>query len=424
MRHATISWLPMVIAAALLFPTVAGGEDSPKAPQTGLVVHEWGVAIRQSTQSGTLLSSPAELVSGLPSFVVRQKDSGRKFEPQGWDKPVLWFYGATGTKISVDVSAEQGFATACFPAAQVLTRRFSHVDRKAMMMSLITESAGFHWDGTLTDEPNNELSKVDKAHWWSAARSGGGLYFNAKGASERFLFYEASAFQEPTVTAELSSDAITIRNSHEMASSKLVLLVNDGDKHYGRLLDAIEANAAVTLRRDEVMKQPGTPEDLLAACSRQWESCGLSAAEANTVVAIWRADLLKPGRMLLISRMPPKLYDAMFPLKISPEPNAIVRVGMVFDPLEIASWSADTREKLASLGQQLSSERFADREAATAELTRMGSGARGLLEALLKSNDVEVRTRAADILAKITPAATKPARLGPEPGGATVVPVR
>jgi hypothetical protein len=57
--------------------------------------------------------------------------------------------------------------------------------------------------------------------------------------------------------------------------------------------------------------------------------------------------------------------------------------------------------RVARLIQQLGSDRYSDRAAATTELAKHGTGAREQLEAALESSDPEVRLRAGDLLAQI-----------------------
>jgi len=420
LKHAAI-----VMAACVLITASGRVTADPvatatpaRAAESDLIVHEWGVAIRQQTSHGSVLSSPAELVSGLPSFVVCQK-SERTLQPQGWDKPVIWFHGPDGIKVNVRVMASQGFATANFPSAELLTRTFSHSDRKAMMVSLLTESAGFRWEGTLTREPAQKVLEVPKDHWWQIARSAGGLYFNAKDASERFLFYEATAFQEPMVTASVDANAITLHNAYEAPSGQAILLLNSADKHYLRVVETIDAKGAMILRKDEVTKVARSGEDVVAACAGQWKSFGMTGPEAEAIAAVWREDLLKPQRILLISRMPAKLYEAMFPLTISPSPKELVRVGMVFDALEsqseAPSWLPDLpdiQEMLAKAARGLGSNDWKERDEASRELEKLGNRARDTLEELVNSKDPEVKSRAGVLLKKITPEVSAPAHEG------------
>ncbi|MFI5382118.1 MAG: hypothetical protein ACHRHE_22715, partial [Tepidisphaerales bacterium] len=329
-----------------------------------------------------LLSSPAELISGLPPFVFREK-TVQRLEPQGWDKPVIWFHGPDGTRVSVEVMAKQGFVTANFPGAQLLTRRYSHTDRKAMMVSLLTEAAGYRWEGTLTRAPAAKVPEVAKDHWWQIARDAGGQYFNAKGGSERFIFYEATAFQEPVVSAKVTAEAITIRNTYDAPTGQVIVLVNAPDKHYVRVVDTIGANAELQLGKDEILKGSCSAESVLAACAGQWTSFGMTEPEGKAIAAVWREDLLKSNRFLLISRMPVRLYDAMFPLNITPSPGELVRVGLVFDAMDrqsgAASWlplRQDIQQAVAKAASGLGNDDWKKRDQASEELARLGNQGR------------------------------------------------
>lgn len=419
----------MMLAAAMAARTdeIALPKEAPKVAGK-FVVHEWGVAIRQPTTSGTMLSAPPEQVAGLPSFVIQQK-SVRTLQPQGWDKPVIWFYGPDGLKVDIKVMAGKGFATACYPAAEVLTRKFIHTDVPGEMISTLTETAGFRWQGTLTKEPTGKVMPVAKDHWWQVARDAGGLYFNAGHAAERFLFYEATAFQEPTVSGVLSADTLTIRNRDDQPSGPVLILLNKGGKHYVRVVESVGANAAVEVGRSALLKEAVSAAAVLAACAAQWHGCGLTAAESKAVVQVWREDLLKADNFLLLARMPAKLYDAMFPLTIVPAPAELVRVGMVFDALhdqwDAASWvparQDAAREAMARTVADLGSSEYRKREAATEELARHGQKARRLLEQLAQSPDPEISTRARTLLEKVPlPTVEAPASSGGNPRGVSI----
>jgi hypothetical protein len=60
----------------------------------------------------------------------------------------------------------------------------------------------------------------------------------------------------------------------------------------------------------------------------------MTQAEAKAIVKSWEPDLLHPWQILVISRMPAELYEKMFPLTVSPKPDKLVRVGVVFDRLK------------------------------------------------------------------------------------------
>ena len=63
-------------------------------------------------------------------------------------------------------------------------------------------------------------------------RDAGGLYFNAGNVSERFLFYEATAFRDTTVSATVTGRRSRFAMTHFEASGQVIVLVNTADKHF------------------------------------------------------------------------------------------------------------------------------------------------------------------------------------------------
>ena len=158
----------------------------------------------------------------------------------------------------------------------------------------------------------------------------------------------------------------------------------------------------------------------------------MTGAEGQTIAAVWREDLLRPRRILMIARMPAKLYEAMFPLTIEPAPKEVVRVGLVFDALEgqleASAWIPELRElekELQKAANGLGSGEWREREEASRVLVNAGPRARNILEELARSQDPEVRARAEELLKKmIVPEVEAPAREGTVRPGVTITAVK
>ncbi len=189
------------------------------------------------------------------------------------------------------------------------------------------------WSGTLHAKPEGKLEDAPKGHWWSAVREAPSMYFVADKECERFLFYEATAQQEPTVSAGISADQLKLTNSDGNAAGEVMVIVSSGERLYCRVLETIEAGGEATISKADFLAKAFWEQQLLEACQAHWRQFGMTAAEAKAIVASWRSDLLHPWQVLVISRMPDSLYDKMFPLTVSPKPDKLVRVGMVFDRL-------------------------------------------------------------------------------------------
>lgn len=388
-------------------------QDAIPGPSTlkDLVVHEWGVTIHDPNR---IFTQPAanESSSGLPSFegivdhenLCHLNNGSHSAEPDGWKKPVLWFYGTGEGSIQVDLKCFYGNPTADFPLAKIVER--PRTEWSVGKLKFL-QAGGFEWKGTLSPKPRGHLPNVDKSHWWQIARDAGGLYANIGDSSERFIFYEGSGFEDPTVTATVASDSMTILNGYNEPSGQVVLLVNTGSKHYAHVINTLGRQAKITLTQDDLVT-PISDDALLATCAAQWKSFGMTIAEGTAISQIWKDDLLKPGRMMLISRMPPDYYDDTFMLEITPKPSQLVRVGLVFDVLNcqqlVSAWVPELRlldDELKKAGQDLADSKFQVRNRATTTLRNAGERARGLLQELTRSQNTEVKYRAAMLLAQL-----------------------
>jgi hypothetical protein len=321
--------LPIVVVGVLA--GLLRGDQPVPPPHKEFVVHEWAVWVKGQSPKGTVLSSPAELTAGRPKFVQIIKEP-RQIQQMPWKKPVLYLYGDEGLIVRIKVTADQGLLSAYWPAGKVLT----HVTRDKGWRDggqIVTDTIGIEWSGSLHAKPEGTLGEAPKDHWWSALREVPSMYFVADKECERFLFYEATAQQEPTVTAKISADQLKLANTDGSAASQAMVIVNSGDKRYCRVLDSIKASGEATISKAEFLAKAFSEEQLLEACQAHWRQFGMTEAEAKAIVKSWEPDLLRPWQILVISRMPADLYDKMFPLTVTRKPDKLVRVGMVFDRL-------------------------------------------------------------------------------------------
>jgi hypothetical protein len=138
----------------------------------------------------------------------------------------------------------------------------------------------------------------------------------------------------------------------------------------------------------------------------------MTRSESEAIVAAWKNELSTGVGFVLIARMPPASYEAMFPISIAPMPQKLIRVGMVFDHLSGQAARADWLPGLGSIlekwGQQLSSAKFAERQEAAKKLHSFGDLAEGYLNELARSNDPEAANAAMVLLKQLKPPATQP----------------
>ena len=254
------------------------------------------------------------------------------------------------------------------------------------------------------------LPPVAAGHWWQRCREIPGRYLSTATGNERFLFYEGASCCDPTVTTSLWRNELTCYNHHgKQLDGPVVVIVNDA----GAIRFAAQTLSGTwfkTQRSSPAFQDGGEHgEALLAACRAQWETCGMNADEARMIVDVWREDLLKRPGFLVISRMEPADYEAMFPLTITPKPDQLVRVGLVFDTLPTVS-AADRLAWLPRLSVAMSQWAAAlagadgpQRNEAITELAHVGDLARPLLDRLRVGSDARVRAAVLDLLGRLQP---------------------
>ncbi len=408
----------------MLFMFVSAVAAMVSAAEQELEVHEWGVWVRNQTTHGTVLAAPKEEIDGLPGFVLRHEHDkeyppkeGQEFE---WHKPVLHFYGSEGLAVSVKVQTPQGNPTAYYPLPRFLETKTTIIDGLREREYSLQICSGLEWTGTLSAQAAGKLPQPEKDHWWHNLRQVPAQYFNTAAGCERFIFYEATARQEPLLTGRVGKDdCLTLHNAHTTASGRALLIANDGVRRYLRIIKGIEAAGTLKLRREELMQAPVTDEALLQAAREQWISFGMNAEEARAIVNTWKPDPLGTPGFLLISCLPAEVYDAMFPLTITPRPSRVVRAGVIFDTLpgedERLEWLPALWHALEERSAKFADEDFEIRQNTKKYFRRLGDLTRPLLQKLLADDDAEVRAAASSLLKEMKPIDAGPL-LEPVPG--------
>ncbi len=396
----------LLLAIGLIVPSICCATDR-------FVVHEWGVMVRDQTESSTTLAPPAELLSSLPDFALQHDKS---YVPtrmnHGWNKPIVYFYGSEGLAIDIRIDTPLGVPLAYFPKPDGFIERQSPMvlDHRAMMAYTLTQAVGMKWSGKLSREPANPLPPVAAGHWWAAAREVPAAWFTTKTGGDRFLFYEATARQEPTVVANVSKDTIVIRNTSAASSGPVLLIVNDGRAKFLHRFNTIVGNAQANLKQQELTAEPASDKQITAECFAACRDHGLTAPESAALVAAWQHDLTSRLGFLLISRLPVADYDKIFPLSITPKPDEVVRVGLVFDTLpgqkDRSAWLPNLAPKFAELGRQLGSDDFPSRDSARQKLASYGDLTSSFLETLLQDKDPEIVRAATQLLEDLKPKPT------------------
>jgi hypothetical protein len=365
-----------LLATASLFLSLAAS-----AEEKNFVVHEWGVLGVGLVGGQTVLGATDRYLESLPDFVLRNELlSPTTFIDQPQQpliifKPVVHFYGTEGQQVEVKIKMAAGFPVVYYPKPELEMNAVPTVDGSGKHGTL-KDAQAMKWKFKLTKNDPGKLPAPPRGHWWNAARRVPSDYvvMDDGSGNERFLFYEGTTFENPSVTAAVAEKSILLKNSHTSPSAPVILLINDNGSHSGIYLESIAAGKAVEIAAAKL--QPWDETILLGNCRKQWQACGMSAEEAIGIVDSWREELLEVPGFLLISRVPEPIYERIFPIEVKPKPSELTRACFVFDTLaaqdERKHWIPAVAKESRAIIAALNADKFKQRMAARGQLIARG----------------------------------------------------
>ena len=391
-----------IILAVLAFGSalLVGAAASPAGEP--FIVHEWGVVFL-SGATGQIPFQPSECdIAQLPDFVMRHADMYPHGSSGMHRKPVIYLYGDEDKQVVVELSTAQGVPVAYWPRPQIFPSQPNGPQTGENSATRMV------WNLSLHKEASQDLLAAPDGHWWGEARKVPAMYLRTTigiWGSERFVFYEATAKPPNAITEELAGDHLTLTNHGSQPSGTILVIINDGDGPHLTVVPAIDAQGNVALDRKVLLSAGGDDKQLLAACKKQWVEFGMTDAEGDAIVAIWKKEILSMRGFLIVRRIPAADYEAIFPLKVTPKPDELVRVSMVFDTLpgrpERLDWLPGLKAAIDKWAGELGNDDFTVREKATRLLAGADDLAKPMLQKLAQSTDPEVRTRAQGLLARL-----------------------
>jgi hypothetical protein len=302
-------------------PTSKSGET--KAHR--LTVHEWGTFTSIAGRDGKPVEwRPLIGPSDLPSFVydlggdrdVRGLRHGRQcFKCEEatirMETPVLYFYAARETTVSVSVYFPQGKITEWYPQARG---------------SLNTDSGGVVAWGRIKVLPGAtvELPVEAKASHYYAARQTDAALVQVCGEQapevEKFLFYRGVGNLDLPLTVRLEGERLALNNvGRDPLATCIVFESRDGRMGY-RV--ANPRDGELTVERPALdQTREGIERELVTLLTSE----GLYEKEAQAMVATWRDSWFEDG-LRVFYVVPRRLTDQSLQLNIEPRPTELVRV--------------------------------------------------------------------------------------------------
>ena len=309
-----------------------------------LVAHEWGTFTSVADEGGNPVEwAPWLGPSDLPCFVERLDGRNWKVLLRSlvrMETPVLYFYSARPTTLSVHVDFPQGWITEWYPKAAVTAG--SPSDHGAISEY---NNGKIAWDSVeVLPGANLEFPTASGDSHYFYARNTDSAPLRVGDQQEKLLFYRGIGGFKVPVRPKFSSDGkLEIRNAGPDPIPLAIVFENRAGKIGYRVVHNIAD--AVTVDLPELT---GDFQQLRQDLAGELAGFGLYQKEAEAMVETWRDSWFEEGTRVLYV-YPRDQVDTLLPLSIDPKPTATDRVFV--GRVEVLSpWTQQTIRSAMSSG--------------------------------------------------------------------------
>lgn len=400
------------------------------AGQADLEVHEWGVFTLFNDLQVAREDRRAEW-GGLPDFFYRQLPERRlRWAPAGWNKPIIYFYTSRpGLGVKVEVGFGDGLPVVWWPACAAplddTVRAPATPAPRPPVFRFLT------WEATLGDptpapgggsigaKPGwvkaTEFPLPDGC-WLKDARlpaaapvtvtgstvQRGAPWLTSRQETERFLYYDGLVPAPDYLRCRgAGTSDVTLRNAAAFAVGPVFVIdrrlpASKAPIQIAVIEKPIAPGEEVTVPLKEV-PAADWPGAAVQAVRQALTAAGLTAAETDSLLRIWHKGFFEQEGLTVFYPLPPTEYNRLLPLKITPKPGRLMRVGVAIHP----QMQGDVllEQKVRTLVTWLDSEEPSQREEAARQLTEIAPvAARFIREAVSKLPGIEARARGKQIL--------------------------
>ena len=305
----------------------AGSSQAQQKTDSGLTAHEWGTFTSIAGAHGeAVVWQPQLEKDDLPSFVEHMRNNRLKGGLSGtvrMETPVLYFYTAHPTTVSVEVNFSDGMLTEWYPHA---TSNVSAKQLESPIPQIQGNTTGLTWNSVVIDPSYTRefpMERMPSRYYAARETVASPLSTNSpKGAQyEKFLFYRGVAsFPVPVSAISMNDGHILVSNLMGSVIPQAILFERRGEKLGYRYLGLV--------RNSSIAELPELNSDLnrLAGdLAKTLVEQGLNPDEAHAMVETWKDSWFEEGARLLYI-VPRDFVDTVLPLKIKPAPATTVRV--------------------------------------------------------------------------------------------------
>jgi hypothetical protein len=364
----------LAVAGALVVTGLGGMSNS------GFVAHEWGTFTSLQGGDGQLLSWKPLQTSQLPRFVYdwQKPELGRQRSIQGqlfinkggmitlqrMETPVVYFYADKEQTVDLSVWFPAGSITEWFPQAGEVGPSVVPPPQAAVSMDNVLHRCGAPKSMSVTSLFKNRDVKQSLIHWsdikilpagrqpdaakllptdtsgshYFAARDTDAAYLRLNSLSrtnppfeyEKFLFYRGVGnFTTPLKATMKADDAIRLTNTgKEVLRHCFVLSVQNQAGHFAYVdeLQAGEGKSVSLLPETADVPLDKLAVDLGRKMVESLTAEGLYSREAKAMANTWKDSWFAEEGVRVLYVLPRAWTDRTLPMKITPEPKALVRV--------------------------------------------------------------------------------------------------
>jgi len=311
----------LILAAVVVTVIKTSGWNAAKLvpAASGLIVHEWGTFTSIAGKHGVALEwRPLNGASDLPKFVhtIQNHDDGLRHGPKAnltaevrMETPVLYFYSASETDVSVKVDFPKGKITEWYPQARSVDTsidwgRLKIVPGAALNFPIAYSDNNRYYAARETDAAPVQVCGTD----------------GKSVQQEKFLFYRGVGTFDLPLSVKLEGESVVLRNTSQDRIAHVILFENRGGKIGYQLIDDFTGEA--TYQRP---KLNNNIDPLLQNLKQVLIGSGLYEREAAAMIKTWRDSWFEEGARVFYI-LPRQTTDAVLPITIEPRPADLVRV--------------------------------------------------------------------------------------------------
>jgi hypothetical protein len=390
-----MKWHAIICALLLAGSTSVAQLEQPI--KKGFVVHEWGVFRVNENAEYANADLRAEW-DDLPEFIYGHV-KGRQV-PQHWGaveirrRPIVFFHATEPLTARLTIGFPGGLAGVWFPATESPAVYADQKQPKAS--SSLTWNLGIKqcpegW------QPKQRLSPpISDKHWITRIRQVKSDEIFARYSPNRldveresFVYYDGIFPQGKWLKIDVTKDGVALTSRVKHSVFDVTVVDRRGEKvRVGRIakLDAGEAIKEVKFTEVDASSFSSEAAETLL---KQIKGCGLFEDEAKSLVDLWKKEMFETPGLNLFYRLPQEEYNARLPMTLTPRPESLVRVGLVYH----AHLEPDFADRILELARQLDSQKFADRDAALKKLLAIGPAALVELQRLRERKELAIEVR-------------------------------